>query len=180
MNLPLLYQPCTVAEHRTRVAKLLHSLSNFPKGDYRIKHIFSDDSYIRQITMTASTMIVGAIHLKESCLIMMKGRIRVITEDGPKEYSAPNIIVSPPGTQRVIIAIEDTVFCNVFTTRNAEVETAVLDFTSDKRVIENSAGRIVTFIKGKRLKDEEYQPSSKRLTRVGSLQQLPLDNDQHK
>ena len=78
-----------------------------------IKHTFADEIYVRQMSMGAGTLVVGAIHKHLHVWFLLTGNIYVVTEDADEEYIAPCYVVASPGTKRVIYAKEDSIFVNV-------------------------------------------------------------------
>jgi hypothetical protein len=44
----------------------------------------------------------------------LQGEIEVVTDEGKNHYIAPCYVHAPEGTKRVICALEDTVFVNVY------------------------------------------------------------------
>ena len=78
-----------------------------------IKHSFADQIYIRQMDMNKDDVVVGAIHNHLHAWFLMKGKIKVATEDSVVTYSAPTYVNAKAGAKRVIAAIEDSVFVNI-------------------------------------------------------------------
>lgn len=173
MNLPSVYNPISRQDHYNKMQMFLKTLEGLPPGRFKFKHIFADNTYLRELSLTKGTFVVSGIHLKETSLILMKGSIKIFSEDGLKTYKAPKIVISQPGTQRIILALEDTTFCNVFSTRHVEVDQVVREITSDdKAVLEASAGRHIVYVNGVKTKDEEFKPSCEKLTCERDVQRL--------
>mgnify|MGYP003139249909 CR=1 FL=1 len=80
---------------------------------FPLKHTFADGIYVRQMSMKAGTMVVGAIHKHLHVWFLLTGNIAVATEDTIEEYIAPCYVVATPGTKRVIYAVEDSIFVNI-------------------------------------------------------------------
>ena len=80
---------------------------------FPLKHTFADGIYVRQMSMKAGTMVVGAIHKHLHVWFLLTGNIAVATEDTIEEYIAPCYVVATPGTKRVIYANEDSIFVNI-------------------------------------------------------------------
>tara|TARA_R100001082_G_scaffold102563_1_gene72764 strand:+ start:3125 stop:3598 length:474 start_codon:yes stop_codon:yes gene_type:complete len=80
---------------------------------FPLKHTFADEIYVRQMSMGAGTLVVGAIHKHLHVWFLLTGNIYVVTEDADEEYIAPCYVVASPGTKRVIYAKEDSIFVNV-------------------------------------------------------------------
>jgi len=80
---------------------------------FPLKHTFADGIYVRQMSMNASTVVVGAIHKHLHVWFLLTGNISVVTKDGLEDYVAPCYVVATPGTKRVIYANEDSIFVNI-------------------------------------------------------------------
>jgi|TARA_R110000787_G_scaffold163290_1_gene276512 quercetin dioxygenase-like cupin family protein len=80
---------------------------------FPLKHTFADGIYVRQMSMNAGSVVVGAIHKHLHVWFLLTGHISVITEDSSEDYIAPCYIVATPGTKRVIQANEDSIFVNI-------------------------------------------------------------------
>lgn len=111
----------SVQEFRSKVMDLEQQLlaSNndlIVKGNsdsFPLTHSFSDGVYIREMSMLQGGVVIGKIHNRSHTWFLMKGKIKVATEDGAVTYSAPTYVNAKAGAKRVIIAIEDSVFVNV-------------------------------------------------------------------
>jgi len=90
---------------------------NIVKGNsdsFPLTHSFSDGVYIREMSMLKDGIVIGKIHNKSQTWFLMKGKIKVATEDGIVVYTAPTYVNAPAGAKRVVQAIEDSVFINVY------------------------------------------------------------------
>jgi hypothetical protein len=90
--------------------------------DCPFRHIFAPGSYARELTIPKGTLVIGKIHRQAHLNIVSAGRIRVMTENGVVEISAPHIFVSEPGIKRVGYAVEETVWTTVHVTEETDVE----------------------------------------------------------
>lgn len=173
MNLAQSYNPVSRQDHYNRIQMFLKTLEGLPPGRFKFKHIFADNTYLRELSLTKGTFVVSGIHLKETSLILMKGTIKVFSESGLHTYTAPKIVVSTPGTQRIILAMEDTTFCNVFSTNTIEIDEVVREITSDDEdVLKASSGRHIVYINGVKIKDENFEPSCEKLACKRDVQRL--------
>ena len=81
--------------------------------DIPIKHSFADQLYVRQMDLKKNHVIIGAVHNHLHIWFLLTGKV-VINNNGEKiEHIAPCYTVSKPGSQRVILALEDSIFVNV-------------------------------------------------------------------
>jgi aminopeptidase-like protein len=79
-------------------------------ADYKLRHFFSDGWYMREITVPAGEVIIGKIHKHAHTNCVSIGKVRVFTEFGADEMYAPFQFVSEPGTKRVVLTLEETVW----------------------------------------------------------------------
>ena len=77
-----------------------------------IRHFFMDGVYVREMTMRAGMVVIGAIHKHLHMCFLLTGRILVANEDETVEHVAPCFIVSTPGVKRVLYAEEDSIWYN--------------------------------------------------------------------
>ena len=109
-----------------------------------LKHSFSDNIYVREISIPKGTVLVGKIHKHEHPNFLMSGKVRVVTEDASEVLEGPLSMISSPGTKRALIALTDlvwiTIHHNPTNTRDLkEIEKIVIADSYDdyNRFIEN-------------------------------------------
>ena len=86
------------------------------------KHYFSKGVYAREIFIPKGVMLTGHIHKYQNLNIISKGKIKVLVGDEIKIIEAPCTIVSPPGTKRIAIALEDTIWTTIHGTDETDVD----------------------------------------------------------
>lgn len=69
--------------------------------------------YARELFIPAGTVAVGAIHKYPQLNIMASGVVDIATTEGIFRIKAPYTTVAPAGVQRVVYAIEDTVWITI-------------------------------------------------------------------
>lgn len=89
--------------------------------DTPLEHYFADGLYARQMTIPKNTAVIGKIHKFEHICVVSKGEILVFTEHGVKHVKAPCTMVSPPGTKRAVIALEETVWTTFHPTESRDL-----------------------------------------------------------
>lgn len=87
-----------------------------------LEHFFSEGLYARQLTIPADTCVVAKIHLKGQINFLMKGSLKVATEEGVQTLTAPQVIVSPPGVKRAVHTITEVVWVTVSATEHTCLE----------------------------------------------------------
>jgi len=86
-----------------------------------VEHEVTDGMYLRKLFIPKGTLLVGKVHIKPCHNVVASGDITVLTETGCKRVGAGFTGMSTPGTQKVGLAHEDTVFINVFRTDKTEL-----------------------------------------------------------
>ena len=89
----------------------------------------ADGLYIREIHIPKGMTLVGKIHLQGHVSFITKGDITIITETGTERIVGPRILVSPPGTKRVGIAHEDTIWTTIHASDATDLETILETLT---------------------------------------------------
>jgi quercetin dioxygenase-like cupin family protein len=97
-------------------------MRDMPQVELKTTHYFADGIYAREVFRPAGTVIVGKVHRKEHLYIVTQGRVRVVMDDDMKEYAAPAVIVSKPGTKRAVYAIEDSVCMTVHRSKKRNLD----------------------------------------------------------
>jgi len=87
-----------------------------PQVVLEFKEYRSPGVYARELHIPAGHVLTGHVHKYEQLNILSKGRMRVLTENGIVEVSAPFTVVSPPGTKRIAYAITDCVWTTILGT----------------------------------------------------------------
>jgi hypothetical protein len=87
-----------------------------PQVELPVREFRSPGVYARELTIYAGCVLTGYAHKYEQLNILSKGTIRVSTDDGIVEVSAPFTIVSPPGTKRIAYAVTDCVWTTILGT----------------------------------------------------------------
>ena len=93
-----------------------------PQVDLKVEHYFSDGVYARALEIPKGVMLTGRIHKFQQLNILVKGKMKVLVGDYYKTVEAPFIVVSPPGTKRIAIALEDCVWITVHGTHETDLE----------------------------------------------------------
>ncbi len=108
-----------LAERRQKILDFEAALNQVPgvlHGDPAapLNHLFADGIYVRQIFLPAGTVATGAVHKRSHPSFILTGEVKVFTEQGGAEhYIAPKCLISPAGCKRVVVALQDTIWCTV-------------------------------------------------------------------
>lgn len=103
----------TNARLREAAEALQGCMTDMPQVECPVRHYFAPGVYMREMTIPAGTVVVGAVHKHEHLAIVSKGVLRLTTEAGVVEFTAPATIHSYPGIKRIAHAITDVVITTV-------------------------------------------------------------------
>ena len=118
-----------------------------------LTHRFAPGVYCREINIPKGMLLVGKIHKHAHPNFLLKGEVSYITETGGvKRVKAPQTMISPAGTKRIVYTHEDTVWTTVHVTNETDpdiIEEEViaktyeqLDDATDKQLIEELTGSL--------------------------------------
>jgi hypothetical protein len=91
-------------------------MMDMPQVECPVKHWFAPGVYGREILLRKDSVVVGKIHNHAHLNIISRGKCSVMTEFGPMVIDATNepvTFTSKPGTKRVVVALEDTVWTTI-------------------------------------------------------------------
>lgn len=105
------------------VVKLKAAMLQMPPVELETAHHFADGMYARVLFHPAGVTVYGKQHKREHFYIVTKGKV-AIKVDGQQArfYEAGDVIVSEPGTQRVLFAIEDCTYLTVHRTKKRNLD----------------------------------------------------------
>lgn len=117
---------------RGKVDALESSLRSVPQVDCPVRNYFAPGLYAREIRIPAGTVLTGAIHKTENLAVLSAGRLRLVTDDGTVEISAPYTLTVRPGQKNCALALEDAVWTNFFPTDETDTDKLVELLTESK------------------------------------------------
>lgn len=95
-----------------------------------LKHSFAKGIYIREIFIPKGMIVVGRIHKHEHPNFLLEGSVIVATESqGVQKLTAPVSMISPAGTKRALVTLEDTIWITVHRTDETDPEKMVDELT---------------------------------------------------
>lgn len=103
------------AEIRKCIMGVSRILEQLPDGqdNATLEEFFADGLYGRRWTCKRGVLLTTRIHCVEHLSTLSRGRIVVASTDGLSIVEAGAMFVTGPGTQRVILVLEDAVFTTV-------------------------------------------------------------------
>lgn len=101
-----------VISMREKVEKLEGAMRVLPPADCPIRHYFAPGMYAREITIPKGVTLVGAIHKTENLVVLSKGKLQLVTEEGTVVVEAPATLTCKAGAKNAALALEDSVWTN--------------------------------------------------------------------
>ncbi len=99
-------QPLDEHDFIDHVEKAIVGCGRPETGD--VEHQFTEGICMRSLRLPQGTLCVTKIHGTQHPLAIMQGVLTIWTPDkGAITYSAPNIIITEPGTRRIVFAHTD-------------------------------------------------------------------------
>lgn len=126
---------------QAQIYELERKLSAVPQADFSLINRFADGLYARQVTMVRGCFLTSKIHLKEHFAFILTGDISVWTDEDYQRIKAPCVLTTKPGTKRVLLAHEETVWITVHATTARTVEEAERELVSNDPSMINEARR---------------------------------------
>lgn len=99
-----------ITQAKTNVELVVGDSNKFP-----LKHTFAHGVYVREMEMEKNTFVLGKIHQHDHIWFLLTGHLLIETEGGSEEYIAPCYVKASGGTQRLIRALEYSIFVNIHT-----------------------------------------------------------------
>lgn len=93
-----------------------------PTPGPELAHHFAAGAYARELTIPAGALIVGKLHATEHFLVVANGCVELITHESREIVAGPRVLVTKPGTKRVILALEDTTLITFHVTDERDPE----------------------------------------------------------
>lgn len=121
--------PAAPTQVRAQIVELEAALRQHPDavcGDAAlpVTHRFADGCYIRELFVPKGTVYVGKIHRASHPRFLLQGAVLVVTETGGRETCvAPSYLITPAGTKRCGLALEDSVIVTVHVTTSTDLAT---------------------------------------------------------
>lgn len=89
---------------------------------FTLEHTTTPGMYIRELTMTAGSLIFSKIHLKTHPFMVVKGKVSVYNGDKVETITAPYKGVTLAGTKRVLYIHEETTWVTFHPTNITDLD----------------------------------------------------------
>lgn len=117
---------------RRKVERLEASMAGLPQVDCPVSHFTAPGQIARRMEIPAGTVVTGAVHKLEHLVVIAKGRLRIVTEDGTRDVAAGDVITCKPGMKNAVTALEDSAWVNVFAVDETDPDKLVELVTESK------------------------------------------------
>lgn len=94
---------------------------------FPLKHSFSEGVYIREMFMPMGGLVIGKLYKISHTWFLLSGELEVATDKGNEYYIGPCYVNAPEGTKRVLHAVTDVVFVNVYPNPKNIIDTDKLE-----------------------------------------------------
>jgi hypothetical protein len=106
-----------------KVQELENCIKQYPQfNDFNIEHYQIPGVYVRAGIIPAGVVFTGKIHKHQCINIVAKGRIAIFVEGGRDLLEAGSIFITNSGSKKAGVAMDDTVFINVFYCPETELD----------------------------------------------------------
>ena len=102
-----------------------------PQIDFGLVSRFADGLYARQVTMQTGAFCTSKIHLKEHFAFVLTGDVSVWTDRDYQRIKAPAVLVTKPGTKRLLLIHEECTWVTVHATNAKTVAEAEAELVSN-------------------------------------------------
>jgi hypothetical protein len=118
-----------------QVARFRAELSALPQIEPETDNYFIPTDggflYCRKVSRSKDIATLGRIHKQEHFYIIAKGCIAIRGESGTTIHEAGSVIVSKPGTQRLVVSLEDSVTITMHKVSSMDIEQIERELVED-------------------------------------------------
>ena len=112
-----------VVPMRERVARLDRIAINALQTECPVRHYFAPGLYAREMTIPADTYVSGAVHKTENLIVVSRGRLRIVTDEGTRDVAAGDTFTCRAGMKNAVVTLEDSRWTNFFANPTNETDT---------------------------------------------------------
>ena len=107
-------------DFRARVSTLQGLMLKQEQVHLEPQHYFAHGTYTRVLDIPAGVILTGKIHRYSCTNMLIKGRIKVVCDEGEALLVAPCVFHTGPNVKKAIVAIEDSTFVNIHPWNNTD------------------------------------------------------------
>ncbi|MDT7514550.1 hypothetical protein [Rhodoferax mekongensis] len=121
-----------VTPMREKVQALEDAILELEQADCPVRHHFAPGMYAREITIPKGVVLTGAIHKTDNLVVLSKGKLQLVTEEGTTIVEAPCTLMCKAGAKNAALALEESVWTNFFPTTETDTDKLVELLTESK------------------------------------------------
>jgi len=111
-----------------KVAALTDQFLTLEQTQCPLKHLFEGNLYIREIRIPVGTLLTGRVHRHGHVCQLLEGSVVLVQRDGSRDaFQAPSEIVTLPGYQMVVYAVDDVIARTIHPNPTGERDIATLE-----------------------------------------------------
>lgn len=114
---------------REKVQALEDAILELEQTDCPVRHHFAPGMYAREITIPKGVVLTGAIHKTDNLVVLSKGKLQLVTEEGTKIIEAPCTLMCKAGAKNAALALEESVWTNFFPTTETDADKLIEQLT---------------------------------------------------
>ena len=114
---------------RNKIYEVESAMQKMPQVDLKITEYFSHGVYGRALHIPKGVMLTGRIHKFDNLNVLTQGKMMVSTDEGMKTVSSGFTVLSPAGTKRIAVALEDCIWLTIIGTELKDGDTIEQEFT---------------------------------------------------
>jgi hypothetical protein len=122
MNQVIVRPESGLTPYEMKVRRLQDFLKSLPQAAIPVRHYVGHGIYTRVIAIPAGTVVIGKQHLAGQHNFLMEGQIEIIGENDRTVLTAPDVIVTGPGTKRVARTITDVMWATSLATDLTDID----------------------------------------------------------
>lgn len=104
------------------ILEMLKEMNGVQDYDPNIIHHFGGGVYARQGNIRKGSAVQKHSHTYDHLSILGSGKVKLVSELGEQEYTAPTCIEIKAGVEHAIIALEDCVWFCIHSVEHADVD----------------------------------------------------------
>ena len=111
---------------RQKAERMEQAMHDIEQVDCPIEHYFAPGLFAREMTIPKGVCVVGAVHKTTNISCLSAGTVRLITDAGYVDHTAPKKVLIKAGSKNQWLALDDAVLTNYFPNPDNETDIAKL------------------------------------------------------
>lgn len=109
-------------EDRTRFEQIEKEMLSYPQVDIPVRHYFGPGVYVREITMPAGSLVLGAEHKGEQLNNLISGELDILDENNQVvRLTGPFTYLAKPG-RKMAYVVKTAVWQTIIATDETDIE----------------------------------------------------------